>query len=77
MKRTRKVNPSVSNNKNIIDLSILSFHETFPITLKYKKSKEKIVCYFQCKEHMLMYVKRYKLPATDYELETTLPKEVI
>lgn len=77
MKRTRRVNSSTTKNTNIVDLSILSFHKTFPITLKYKKSKEKIVCYFQCKEHMLMYVKRYKLTAKDYELETTLPKEVI
>jgi hypothetical protein len=77
MKRTRRVNSSVSNNKNKVDLSILSFHETFPITLRYKKSKEKMICYFQCKEHMLSYVKRYKLTAKDYELETTLPKEVI
>jgi hypothetical protein len=52
-----------------------SFHETFPITLKYLKCDEKKVCYFQCEEHMKTYIERSKLKKNQYKLEKTLPKE--
>lgn len=39
------------------DSDDLPFHKVFPITLKLPDT----VCYFQCKEHLDKYVKRYKI----------------
>ena len=39
----------------------LPFHLVFPLTLEHDDGKDTKVCYFQCKEHLDKYVKRYKI----------------
>ena len=52
-----------------------SFHETFPLTLRHLKSKEKKVCYFQCEEHMDKYIQRSGMKKREYKIEDTKPKD--
>jgi hypothetical protein len=79
MKRKSKTKIK-SNSKPQINtasevLNTLPFHETFPITLTYKKDKDNRVCYFQCEEHLQSYLTRYKLTKSMYSITKTKPRE--
>jgi PP-loop superfamily ATP-utilizing enzyme len=52
------------------------FHEVFPIKLEHKDKRlnENKTCYFQCKEHLDSYLKRYKLKTTEYQISDTEEK---
>lgn len=63
-----------STNKLIYEEPTLSFHETFPLTLKHFEGKEEKVCYFQCQQHLEKYVLRNKLKTKDYRATKTQPK---
>lgn len=72
----KKISQKIPENKNKTEnITYLPFHETFPITLKYLKSEEKKVCYFQCKDHLEKYLERSKLKKNEYKIEKTVPKE--
>lgn len=66
-----KVDPEVLEKKEE-----LKFHQVFPIKLEHtdKQLKEKKVCYFQCKEHLDSYIKRYNLKKTEYIISDTEPR---
>lgn len=51
-----------------------TFHETFPITLEYMDGKDFKRCFFVCKEHCDMYLKRYKLKKGSYKVFDTKPR---
>lgn len=53
------------------------FHETFPITLTFKKDKDNRVCYFQCEEHLQSYLSRYKLNKSTYSITKTKPRQTL
>lgn len=76
-KKTSKVNPKVSKEpEKVVNETFPPFHESFPFTLTFNKDKEKKVCYFQCKEHLDSYLKRYKFKKTDYSIKKTEPREI-
>jgi hypothetical protein len=78
-KKSSIINPKGSKTSKVlqkkIEEHIPPFHEYFPITLTFKEDKEKKVCYFQCKEHIDSYIKRYKLKKSDISIKKTEPKE--
>jgi len=47
-------------------------HTGFPIRLEYVDGKDKRTCWFQCKEHFIKHVTRYKLKPNEYEATTNL-----
>lgn len=63
-----------SKNNNENNSNVLSFQETFPITLTYKNNKEDKVCYFQCEDHLKSYLKLHKLNKNSYSITKTKPK---
>ena len=77
-KNTGKINAkkSIENPKTDL-MNISPFHEVFPLTLVYKKDEEKKVCYFQCKDHLDSYIKRYNVKKSMITIEKTKPKEII
>jgi hypothetical protein len=52
----------------------LEFHTTFPITLTHMEGKYNKICCFQCKDHMIKYIKRLNLSAKECKIEDTKPK---
>lgn len=75
-KKSSIINSKISNESQKNKDHIPQFHECFPITLTFKEDKEKKVCYFQCKEHIDSYIKRYKLKKSDISIKKTEPKEI-
>jgi hypothetical protein len=77
-KNTGKINSkkSIENPKTDL-MNISPFHEVFPLTLVYKNDEEKKVCYFQCKDHLDSYIKRYKVKKSMIAIEKTKPKEIV
>jgi hypothetical protein len=45
-------------------------HVGFPWKLIHKDLKENKTCYFQCEEHMLKYIERYKIKKKDCKIFT-------
>lgn len=74
---TKKVSskPKVPpKNEPIVELqSPKKFHEVFPFKLEHKEKDNKTekTCFFQCKEHMESYIKRYELKKTQYKISQT------
>ena len=70
MVRKKKVVNTKKTKEKIDEIQVEKpkFHEVFPIKLEYtdKKLNEKKTCYFQCKEHLDSYLKRYKLKKSQY-----------
>lgn len=62
--------------KEVVEKQELKFHQVFPIKLEHidKHLKEKKICYFQCKEHLHSYIKRYKLKKSEYLISDTEPR---
>lgn len=78
-KKASKVNPKNTKKSSVkldkVDEYFPPFHESFPLTLTFKEDKEKKVCYFQCKEHLDSYIKRYKLKKSSISIEKTKERE--
>jgi hypothetical protein len=72
-----KTQPKSKNNVEVLEKKEeLKFHQVFPIKLEHsdKQLKEKKVCFFQCKEHLNSYIKRYNLKKTEYIISDTEPR---
>lgn len=71
-KKTSPIKKSAPTEKTTENVE-LKFHEVFPIKLEHldKSINEKKVCYFQCKEHLESYLKRYKLKKGKYAISET------
>ena len=41
----------------------------FPYKLQYSDSKDKKICYFECKEHLDKYLTKYNLKKKDVTIE--------
>lgn len=66
-KPTAKVSAKTSELKYSKDASKFPY-ETFPIRLDHLDGKDKKTCWFQCEDHFIKYITRYKL--TQYEAIT-------
>jgi hypothetical protein len=45
-------------------------YENFRYRLEYNETKEKRICWFECKEHLDKYISRHKLKKKDINVKT-------
>ena len=51
-------------------------HNGFPYRLEYEDGGTKRVCWFECEEHLVKHVTRYKLTKKDHKAKVQTPRGV-